>query len=165
MGSNHADGDVLKKNAVKKGGYFAVWDLAVYVLLAAAIVGLFLGVWLGGRNKAAGIEISADGETVYTYVFGKGGAVAKGKEALVSETVEGDCVVVTVRAQGGGYNEIVIEPNGKKAYVRNADCSYKSDCAHMPAITAENGVIVCVPHALVMRALGAKDDLKPSVGG
>ena len=155
----------MRGDAVKKGGYFSAWDIAVYLILAAAIVALFVSVSLGGRRKAAGIEIAVDGECVYTYEFGKGGAVARGKEDRVREKIEDDCVYVTVSAADGGFNEIVIDPVAQKAYVRDADCSYKKDCAHMAAITAENGVIVCVPHALTVRALGAKDDLKPSVGG
>lgn len=155
----------MKGDAVKKGGYFSAWDIVVYLVLAALIALLFVCVSLGGRKKAAGIEITANGVVVYTYEFGKGGAVAQGKEEFVREENEDGCVVVTVRAQDGGFNEIVINPELKKAYVRDADCSYKKDCAHMAAITAENGVIVCVPHALTVRALGAKDDLKPSVGG
>ncbi len=164
MGRNYANGETVKGNAVKKGGYFSVWDIAVYLVLATAILGLFVWISLGGRNKATGIEITVDGATVYTYEYGKGGAIARGQEECVQEEREGDCIAVTVCAQGG-FNEIIIDPNEKKAYVRDADCSYKKDCVHMTAITAENGIIVCVPHALTVRALGAKDDLKPSVGG
>lgn len=157
-------GEVLNTERVKKGGVFSPFDLVVYAVLAALIVVLFLITAFSGGNNAAGVTATVEGECVYTYTFGKGGSIAGGKENFVTEEKTPTGVTVTFSFEGGGYNVLVIDEQKKEAFVSDANCSFKSDCAHMPSITEKGGVIVCVPHALIVQATGDSPDWKPSVG-
>lgn len=156
----------MNAERIKKSGFFAPGDLLVYGLLAVLVAVLFLITAFGGRGAAAGIEITLAGERVYVYEFGTGGKITRGKEALVSERTEGNAVTVTVFTdeEKENYNTVIIDRAEKTACVYAANCSFSRDCTHMPSITSSSGVIVCVPHALVVRALGEKEEFRPSVG-
>ena len=58
---------------------FAAWDLLVYGVLAVLIAVLFIVFVFSdafGVKDARGIRVEAEGETVYTYLFGEGGQIA-----------------------------------------------------------------------------------------
>ena len=156
---------------IKNRKPFAVWDLLVYGILVAVIIILFAVFVFGGKNTAKGIEVLYGNERIYTYEYGKGGTVSAGWEAQIEEREDGETLLVTVKTGGDGsaYNVIAIDLKNKVATMRDANCyhkgSYHKGCVHMPDITSENGVIVCVPHGLKVIAFGAQEDvLHPSVG-
>ena len=150
---------------IKKRGFFSGWDALVYAVLLLFALALFLVFALGADRRAVeGFAVYCDGEQVYTYSFTKGGTVAEGWEENVSQVTEGETVRVTVRT-GGGYNVLTIDLANKSAKMTDADCSRGKDCTHMAAIARRDGVIVCVPHALKVLALGGAEDYDhPAVG-
>lgn len=155
----------MKENKDKKHGFFSAGDLIVYAVLLA-LVGLLFVLFVFGGQKSEGFAVDVAGERVYTYLFGTGGKIASGKETLVFEETEGDSVIVTVYTDETKkeYNVVVIDTKQKTAIVSEANCSLKKDCTHMPEVTLSRGAIVCVPHALTVKAVGGEEDFSPSVG-
>ncbi len=150
---------------VKKRRPFEKADLLVYALLILFILAFVLIFTLGRDSGAVeGFYVTCDGETVYTYSFVEGAVVADGWEDRVIQEREGEILTVTVQSDRG-YNTVEIDLVGKSAKMLDADCSRHKDCTAMREITARDGVIICVPHALKVLALGgAEDYTRPSIG-
>ena len=155
----------MKKDKVKKGGFFTAGDLIVYAVLIVLVVVLFLMFVFGGK-EGSGIAVESGGERVYVYMFGKGGKISPGKEAVVEEKTEGRTVVVTIFTdeRKEEYNIIVIDTEQKTAIVSEANCSFRKDCTHMAAIAQTGDVIICVPHTLIVKAIGGQEDFSPTIG-
>lgn len=153
---------------IKKRKPFALWDLLVYGILLVVILILFaVFVFGGGGEKANGIEVTVDGETIYTYTFGEGGASAEGWSSRIEERVEDETVFVKIffGEEKQEYNEIKIDPANRTAVMNDANCSRGKDCMLMQ-ISDESGVIICLPHKLKICALGGEkiDYFHPTVG-
>lgn len=152
---------------IKKRKPFAVWDLLVYGILVAVILALFIGfVFVNRGGHAKGIQITLHGTPVYTYEYGKGGRAEKGYESYIEEQTENGIVLVKIYSDETRkeYNLLAIDPQKRSAVMRDANCSFRKDCTHMPAVTSDLGVIVCLPHGLKVLALGQEEDIyHPSV--
>ena len=149
---------------IREGKLFAPWDLLVYAVTAVVIVVLFLVFVVSDifrTDDAEGIRVEADGQTVYTYVFGKGGSAAQGWEKRVTERTEGGLLYVRIELQDG-WNELLID--GDMVRMFDADCSMRKDCTHMRAIGEGGSVITCIPHKLKVVPLEGEDISAPSVG-
>ena len=145
---------------------FAAWDLLVYGVLAVLIAVLFIVFVFSdafGVKDARGIRVEAEGETVYTYLFGEGGQIASGWEDRVEERAEGAMLYVRITTPRG-WNELAIDTEKNAVYMQDADCSFRKDCTHMQAIGGGGSVIICIPHALRVMPLEGENLMNPSIG-
>lgn len=152
-----------KIGQVKKSKLFAKWDILVYSLLLAVILSLFVGfVFAATPSALQGIVIEYDNQTVFTYDFATDtyNIDAAGQNTVKVED-DGSELRVTVTYENE-FNLIIIEKSGR-AYIKDADCSYHKDCTSMQAICDSNGIIICVPHKLTVKAQNYEEN--PVTGG
>ncbi len=149
---------------VRGGKFFRLADLLVYGAAVLLIAALFLAAALIGGERAEGVRVEVDGETVYTYKFGAGGEVSSEWAERVAEREEDGLILVTVQVSEGEWNEIVIDDGAKTVVMHDANCSRRRDCCAMQPVGEGGGVIVCIPHGLRILPLAEEDFSRPSVG-
>lgn len=151
---------------VREHRLFSVWDILVYLLIAALIVVLFAVFVFSDAfdtRAARGVRAEADGVTVYTYVFGEGGTIGEGWESRISQRQDGDVLLVRIQTEHG-WNELAIDDGAGTAVMRDADCSFRKDCTAMQAIGEGGSVIICIPNGLKVTPLDGEDLSMPSFG-
>ena len=170
--SNNKTTALQRVNAVSKNKTFKVTDIAVYGVLAAVIVVLFV-VFVFTDSTTDALEqfyITDDttGKVIYTFDFSKfsddeyDGVVNESWEngTISVNRMNGD-VYITVRRsdmEGDHYNMVVAKQvrkdNGEKYFevtVAEANCSSYADCVHsFFPITSSNRTIVCLPHRITV---------------
>lgn len=154
------------KNArrVREGRYFRLADLLIYGGVLLLVAALFLWAALRQRDGAEGFRVEADGVTVYTYTFGTGGEIAAGWSDRVTESAEGDLLLIRIRTSDEEWNEIAVDETARTAVMRDANCSRHKDCCAMLPVGGGGEVIVCIPHGLRVVPLAGEDLFSPSVG-
>lgn len=148
----------------RKGKPFRKADLVVYGLIALLVIGLFVA-FVFTRTDANATEIIAErnGERVFTYSFADGSLTLNEEYSGIVEYSDldgGYTITIFTDKKRSAFNTVVIESGGK-TYISDADCSNRKDCAHMKAIDAGGGTIICVPHGLKIYATG---DYSPTLG-
>ena len=104
------------------------------LILGLVIVAAVLALLLYPRELGASVTVSVDGSAIATYPL----------------AVDRRVTIAGV----GGENLLVIE-NGC-ARIENADCPDHL-CEDMPSISHVGETIVCLPHRVVLRVIGAED--------
>lgn len=141
---------------------FRLADVIVYVVLAVLIVALLMAFCLPKQDSSLrGVEVTLKGEVVAEYYFEDDNLVTA---AALDSRREGDRYYLTVNAQSGGYNLVVIDVTEHKAWVQEADCSSSAECTQMKAITKAGDSIICIPHALVVQGVGDGEAREPISG-
>lgn len=147
-----------KKNAsdVKNSKPFYLLDVAVYALLATAIIAAFIITFLtGGKSAAQGVILYYDDRVAAQYFFGDGKlAINGGFEDNFAVNADGIYFFPdgTHRSE---YNLIVIDGENKTVVIKDATCAGK-DC-ETQLITEDGGFIFCAPHKLKIVPTGLYD--------
>jgi hypothetical protein len=111
-------------------------DKTLYLLLIAIIAAASLASgFLGNGGGSSALEISSDGRVI--------------KSIALSDMPSGTTIILR---EGGGMNELLV--SGDSVRMISADCP-GGDCLKMPPLSSGRGVIVCLPHKLVIKL---KDD-------
>ncbi len=152
-----------KLQAIKGGKPFFKWDIAVYTGIFSLLLLLVFWFVLPAKKQLNGVEIYCDGELVCSYSIESGGQIQAGWEEKIStRRVEER---VEIRIEKDGFNLLVLDLTARVAYMQDADCSTRKDCVCSAPITSAFGVIVCVPHAVKVCAMGGDDVIAPPVLG
>jgi hypothetical protein len=114
---------------IKRGDLILYSVLAVIFLLSCAASRLLLSAGRGGADLV--LEAVLDGRVV---------------ESIDMESLKYESTIEI--AAGGGINVISAGPGGIRMI--SADCR-GGDCLRMPAIRSGGGIIVCLPHRLIVR--------------
>lgn len=148
---------------VRSGKPFKPFDLIVYGLLAAAVVGLFIAfVFTRVSSPLAEVYVDCDNERVLVWSVAEGTlAVTNGWRDRVDTVEENGTVRVTVWTNAERTEFNIIELTSDGASVADANCSAHKDCVYSASVTDTSGVIVCVPHRL---RIYSSDDFSPSLG-
>lgn len=151
----------IDSDVIKTSKPFKKFDLCLYISVSVMIVVLFLCYNPFGKGKAVSqIEISLSGKTVYVYDFSLSESTVYSD--AVQEEKNSGLILVTVTS-GKGFNVIEIDVSGHTARVIDADCSSRKDCVHTKEVRSGGDAIVCVPHKLVVTAVG--DGVRQPVTG
>lgn len=151
-----------KIDNIKRIKPFRLADVIVYVVLAVLIVALLLAFCLPRQDSSLrGVQVALKGEVVAEYYFEENNLVTA---SAVESRREGDKYYLTVFAQSGGYNLVVVDLTKRTAWVQEADCSSSAECTHMKGITKAGDSIICVPHALVVQGVGDGEVKEPTSG-
>ncbi len=147
---------------VKKDRGFKVWDIVVYVAVAAGIVAIFLAVFFtSDRNALSGVSVYYRNDLIFEAEFSDLDKMYLDESYVSIAERTDEKLVVDIRTSRG-YNEIEIDLDQKCVSVTDADCGGK-DCVRTSAITDNSGIIYCSPHYLTITPLDAdttekKDD-------
>lgn len=144
---------------VKEGKLLAKGDWIVYGILLLAVIALVIAFVLPPTEQLEGVTFERNGVLLGTFVFGESAPelTEEGKQACEVSQQDGLIfVVVFADETQEKYNRIVLDNATRKAYVDQANCSIGADCTHSPAITTKGGSIVCVPHGLIVKGIGAQ---------
>lgn len=151
----------IDSDVIKTSKPFRKFDLCLYISVSVMILVLFLCYNPFGKDKAVSqIEISLNGELIYVYDFSLSESTLTSE--AITEEKDGDFCRVKVTAENG-FNLIEIDVSSRTARVIDADCSSRKDCVHTKAVRSGGDVIVCVPHKLVVTAVG--DGIRQPVTG
>ncbi|MDR0616217.1 MAG: NusG domain II-containing protein [Synergistaceae bacterium] len=109
-------------------------DKVLYLFLFVIIAAASLASGLLGNGGGSTLEISSDGHVI--------------KSLALSEMPSGTVIVLR---EGGGMNELLV--SGGSVRMISADCP-GGDCLKMQPLSSGRGVIVCLPHKLVIKLKG-----------
>lgn len=148
----------LKKiEQVKKDKGFKVLDLIVYGVLAAAVVALFIGIFLLRDNRnLSGIRVTANGVPVFEYSF-DGDEYSVLKDGFIADLSDSEVKLTVTVKSDYGYNKIEINKTGRSVQITDADC-LGGDCVVTPPIKDNGGIIYCSPHRLKIEPLNIEKD-------
>lgn len=139
---------------VKASGYFKVKDLILYAIVALAVAGAFLGVFLTDKKTdAEKLELYYREKLLYTYDFSeKNGIMTDSGKNYLTITARGDDIIVSITVPEG-KNVLTIYRGGAK--MTEADCSTRADCVRsFGKITRGGEAIYCLPHKIEARIVG-----------
>ncbi len=111
-------------------------DLLVLVILAAAIIGVWLGFRAGSRGTASMVRVTVDGKEFGSYSLSEDGEIPISNGNKVTNT-------------------LVIKDG--KADMIEADCPDKL-CVHQKAISAKGEMIVCLPNKVVAEVVSSEEE-------
>lgn len=111
-------------------------DILFIVLLALIGLGLAAGIYLPSHDDAGQLEVVQNGTVIMTFPLDRE-------------------MEKTITDKTGGSNTFRIE-NGRVTMIA-ASCGDKT-CINTGAISHTGESIVCLPHRLVLRAAGGRDD-------
>lgn len=109
---------------------FKKWDVLVLIVLIVAVVFTVLGAVRGDGGEA---RVYIDGELKYSF----------------SLATDGEYAIL------GG--RMIIAVKDGKAYVASSDCAEQL-CVHSSPVSAEGGMIVCLPNRVVIEIEGGEVD-------
>lgn len=140
----------------KENKVFKRADLIIYAILLVIAVCLFLLSWKmnDDETKSGGFSVAVKGKVVMTGDFTTKTYVIKDETSV---TLVADDVFEIVCESG--KNVISVLWNDGDVKVTETDCGTTKECTYM---SLKNGDIICVPHSLVIRAIGVVVD--PTVG-
>ena len=146
---------MIKRNLseLKNSKPFHLFDLIVYLIVAAFIVAAFLFVF-AGKNKSAsqGFYVLYDNELAAEYLYNDGKLNIKdGYQTHFS--VEGNSICFYPDPiDHTDYNIIFVDKDNKTVKISDATCAGK-DCTYQE-IAENGGFIYCAPHKLKIVPMG-----------
>ena len=145
---------------VRKNKFFTRWDIAVYLVLLAAVVISFVVLFLSASDRVQidRLDIRCRGERVAVYDFaGDTLEIAEGREEMFRTEEDGGTLLIYIFPEEGAFNLLAVDRQARTADMRDADCSAGKDCTYMH-VRAAGQTIVCVPHGLVIEGVRAEED-------
>jgi thiamine biosynthesis lipoprotein len=150
-----------KVTKVKSDKYFKLADTVIYALVVALIVVLFaVFVFNGSSENVTSVVVRSTltGETLFTYdVATDKYATFLSANYTVDATDNSAATVVTITTTDGHYNTLTITKGATvTAKMTDALCGIHKECVNnFPAITRDNGVIVCSPNGIKVTTAGS----------
>ncbi len=126
---------------------FAKFDLMLYAVLVFLVVLLFLFFVILPKNQTSdGFKVIAYEKQVFCFYYSDKSYTISPDADITVENADG-VYTITVKL-GEGFNVLQADTVNKTVKVIDANCSLHKDCVYTPALTGNNGGIVCVPHSL-----------------
>jgi hypothetical protein len=145
---------------LKRQKLFLKKDIIVYAAVAALAVVLFVAfVFIPNKTELTELHIYRQSVLIYAYDFKTktGEVIAPDYKDNITVDESGGKIRIRVQVDGR-YN--IVEIDGKKAVVEDANCSRRKDCVHAFApITGGNQAIVCHPHSLRIVGVGENENM------
>jgi thiamine biosynthesis lipoprotein len=151
-----------KVTKVKKDKYFKLADSVVYALVIALIVVLFAVFVFNGTGESVTsvvVRSTLTGETLFSYdVAADKYATFLSANYTVDVNDNSAATVVTITTTDGHYNILTITKGAAvSAKMTDALCGIHKECVNnFPAITRDNGVIVCSPNGIKVTTAGGR---------
>ncbi|MBE7087083.1 MAG: hypothetical protein E7369_02135 [Clostridiales bacterium] len=137
-------------------------DVIVYALVLLAVVCLFsFFVIIPKTEPNSGFKVQVDGKDIFYFYYETNTyRILDGYDVSIEN--DGSVFFVNVATENG-FNLLQVDTDKKEVRIIDSDCSNTHDCVYFAPIKDSNGVIVCVPHGLVVTPLG--DGFVPPVAG
>ena len=149
---------MIKRNLseLKNSKPFHLFDLIVYLIVAAFIVAAFLFVFASKNNAASqGFYVLYDNEIAAEYLYDDGEFKIK-DEYSAHFFIDGDKIFFYPNADGHtDYNIIFVDKANKTVKITDATCAGK-DCTYQE-VSKNGGFIYCAPHKLKIVPMGLND--------
>ena len=147
----------LKKvQQVRSDKGFKIWDIVVYIALAALIIALFIAfVFTRDSSPITSIEITygfgENAQTVCAYNFITDTlAVSSAEHITVNYQTDDGIELCFFGSDSGEYNIIYIDKTNVSVCVTKANCPAQ-DCVYTAAITNKSSLpIICSTHQMVI---------------
>ena len=158
--------DKVKFEKIKSQKPFSKKDFLVFAILFIVIITLFiLLIFLSSKSPTKGFKVLIDNEQVLEFDYKT--SIAKVDDAYKDKVLidyDANKIIVYIDEAKTKFNVILFDANNKTVEISDSTCSPSKDCAYMPKISDDKGVIYCAPHALKILPLGDNLSNSPITG-
>lgn len=142
---------------------FAIFDVAIYLLLAITVLALIFSINACNNSDSNGFNVFIDDQKVLTYIYGdETPSFFNDSNDYIVFDSDKSTITVFLDEKRSEFNVISFDNADKTVQMSNSTCSSSKDCVSMPKIST-NGAIYCAPHKLkISPVINQKSD--PVVG-
>ena len=147
--------DRVKFEKIKSQKPFSKKDFLVFAILFIVIITLFiLLIFLSSKSPTKGFKVLIDNEQDLEFDY----------KTSIAKVDDANKIIVYIDEAKTKFNVILFDANNKTVEISDSTCSPSKDCAYMPKISDDKGVIYCAPHALKILPLGDNLSNSPITG-